>query len=87
MLHVGVEAVDKVISSTANDGSVPTPSSLLTQRKPILIFGLLLADAGNETEYVVQRPWPPQPVLLVALREVFAATHDDPLYVNHDEPL
>ena len=45
-----------VISSTAKDGSVPTPSSLFTQRKPIFTFGLLLALAGSGTVNAVHNP-------------------------------
>jgi hypothetical protein len=42
--------VESVMSSTAKDGSVPTPSSLLFHRKPIFIPGLLLALAGSRME-------------------------------------
>ena len=44
----GVEVrADNVILSIATEGSVPTPSSLFFQLKPILTLGLLLAEAGN----------------------------------------
>jgi hypothetical protein len=36
-----------VISSTANEGSVPTPSSLFVQLNPILTFALLSHAAGS----------------------------------------
>ena len=39
-----------VISSTAKDGSVPTPSSLFTQRKPIFTLALLLHAGGKAKE-------------------------------------
>jgi hypothetical protein len=48
--------VRRLTLSTANDGSVPTPSSLFTQRKPIFTVALLLAEAGNVTPIVSQRP-------------------------------
>ena len=61
----GVEvAAVSVISSIATEGSLPTPSSLLIQEKPILTFGLLLADAGKTRLAADQVPCPEQEALI-----------------------
>src|SRR6185295_3949784 len=52
-LNDSVATTESAISSTANEGSVPTPSSLFSHLKPIFTFGLLLALAGNTIEYAV----------------------------------
>jgi hypothetical protein len=49
MLHVVDEAAVKVISSTAIEGSAPTPSSLFIHRNPIFTFELLFAEEGKVT--------------------------------------
>lgn len=62
------EAEVKVRSSIATEGSVPTPSSLFVQRKPIFTAGLLFAETGKAVAgKAVQRPCPPQPALFVGV--------------------
>jgi hypothetical protein len=53
---VPAEGTDRVILSTAKEGSVPMLLLSFTQRKPIFTFGLLLALAGKAIEYVVHKP-------------------------------
>jgi hypothetical protein len=64
--------VESVISSTAKLGSVPTPSTSFTQRKPILTLGLLLAEAGNKMEKAVHLPCPPLQTVVFARGSICA---------------
>lgn len=65
MTGTGVEvAAVSVMLSMAIEGSLPTPSSLFTQEKPIFTLGLLLAVAGNTRLAADQVPWPEQEAVM-----------------------
>ena len=76
------EGVARVISSMATEGSVPTPSSLFFQRKPIFTLATLLQATGNATEYAVHRPCGEQ-VPNEVMAGVDKKVHDVPLLIEY----